>query len=324
MRLHRLDLNLLIMLDILIIERSVSQTAQRLSMTQPAISNALSRLRQHFDDELFVVMGRRMVPTPLCKTLAEPVSRIIRELSVIATARAGFDPATAERTVTIICSDYVFLVFLSEAIRRLAVVAPNVTVRTLLTNEGMAELLRNGSADFGIFPQQRLIDGLPNSSLYEDDFSVVAWQGNAFVRDTLSVEQYLALKHVSTSIGPTTPPHIEQESLDRHEVFREIAVFAPNFTGVAEAVYGTNYIATMHTRSARILAQRMPLKILTPPVDIATFDVCLQWNPAMETDPGMVWIKEFLLESGRRLPPREVGRPETDPGVNKVLSAIEA
>ena len=70
MRLQKLDLNLLIMLDILIAERSVSQTAQRLSMTQPAISNALARLRAHFDDELFVLMDRKMVPTPLCRSLA--------------------------------------------------------------------------------------------------------------------------------------------------------------------------------------------------------------------------------------------------------------
>ncbi len=115
-----------------IAEGNVSQTAQRLGMTQPAISNALARLRVHFDDELFVLMDRRMVPTPLCRSLAEPVRRIMGELNVIASARAGFDPATADRTVSIICSDYVFLVFLSEALRDLADVAPGLKVRTVL------------------------------------------------------------------------------------------------------------------------------------------------------------------------------------------------
>ena len=307
MRLHRLDLNLLIMLDILIAEKSVSQTAQRLSMTQPAVSNALSRLRAHFDDELFVVMGRRMAPTPLCESLAEPVRRIIAELSVIAATRAGFDPATTDRTVTIICSDYVFLVFLSEALRGLAVSAPNLKVRTLLANEGMSDLLRSGRADFGIFPEPRLVEGLPHAMLYEDDFSVIAWAGNTLVNEPLSTEQYLSLGHVSTSIGPNTPQHIEQESLDLYGIERNIAVYAPNFTGVAEAVLGTNNIATVHTRSAQIMAQRMPLKVMAPPVAIAPFKECLQWNPAMEIDPGISWIKNYLVQTGQALS----GRPRT-------------
>ena len=302
MRLHRLDLNLLIMLDILIAEKSVSQTAQRLSMTQPAVSNALSRLRAHFDDELFVVMGRRMVPTPLCESLAEPVRRIIAELSVIAATRAGFDPATTDRMFTIICSDYVFLVFLSVALRGLAVAAPNLKVRTLLANEGMGDLLRSGRADFGIFPEPRLIEGLPHATLFEDDFSVIAWTGNTLVKGPLSPEQYLSLGHVSTSIGPTTPPHIEQESLDLYGIERNIAVYAPNFTGVAEAVIGTNNIATGHSRSAEIMSQRRPLKLMAPPVAIAPFKECLQWNQAMEIDPGIVWIKNYLIETGRTLP----------------------
>ncbi len=314
MRLHRLDLNLLIMLDILIAEKSVSQTAQRLGMTQPAVSNALSRLRAHFDDELFVVMGRRMAPTPLCDSLAEPVRRIIAELSIIAAARAGFDPGATERTISIICSDYVFLVFLSQALRRLAVAAPNVKVRTLLANEGMSDLLRSGRADFGIFPEQRLVEGLPHATLFEDDFSVIAWTENTLVKEPLSTEQYLSLDHVSTSIGPTTPPHIEQESLDLYGIERNIAVYAPNFTGVAEVVLGTNYIATVHTRSAEIMSQRMPLKVMAPPVAIAPFKECLQWNPAMEIDPGIIWIKNYLIEIARALPGRS--RIEDIDGLN--------
>ncbi len=314
MRLHRLDLNLLIMLDILIAEGSVSQTAQRLGMTQPAISNALARLRVHFDDELFILLDRRMVPTPLCESLAEPVRRIIGELSIIAAARAGFDPATADRTVTIICSDYVFLVFLAEVLREISVAAPSLKIRTLLTSEHMGELLRSGRADFCIVPQQRKVEGLPSAPLFEDGFSVICWTGNDKVSSPMSVEQYLALKHVSTSIGPHTPPHIEQESLDRYDIERDIAVYAPNFTGVAEVVCGTDHIATMHSRAAEILARRMDLKILAPPVEINPFTVCLQWNQAMEADPGLAWVKAFILERAGRMnePAPQTGRAPVD------------
>jgi LysR family transcriptional regulator, nod-box dependent transcriptional activator len=202
MRLHRLDLNLLIVLDILLAEQSVSQTAQRLSMTQPAISNALSRLRLHFDDDLFVVMGRRMVPTPLCESLAEPVRRIIAELSIIAAARPTFDPATADRTITIICSDYVFLVFLSEALCKLAVLAPSLKVRVLQTQESMAELLRSGRADFGIFPEQRLVDGLPHVAIFDDSFLARSYRPSSTLRSSMSAPASVPPRHRISSRSP--------------------------------------------------------------------------------------------------------------------------
>jgi LysR family transcriptional regulator, nod-box dependent transcriptional activator len=301
MRLQKLDLNLLIMLDILIDEGSVSQTAQRLGMTQPAVSNALARLRAHFDDELFILLDRRMVPTPLCASLADPVKRIMRELNEIAAARAGFDAATTDRTVTVICSDYVFLVFLSRAIRELTTIAPALKVRVLLTSENFGELLRSGRADFGIFPESRVIDGLAWEPLFQDDYSVICWNRHPQLAASITPEQYLSLPHVGASIGSNTPPHIEQESLDRHGIERNIAAYAPNFIGVAEIVVGTSYIATVHTRAAKILEQRMDLHVLRPPVEIDPFRECLQWNPAMQNDPGIMWIKNYLLESAKSM-----------------------
>lgn len=300
MRLHRLDLNLLVVLDRLMAERSVSQTAQQLSMTQPAISNALNRLRTHFDDELFIVLGRKLAPTPLCESLAEPVRRIIGELTVIAALRPNFDPATTDRTFTIICSDYVFLVFLSEALRDLAHIAPSLNVRCLLTNENMAELLRNGTADFCITPQPRMVEGMPSEIIFEDDFSVISWTDNKCIDDILTTEIYLASRHVSTSIGPTTPPHIEQESLERHGVVRDIAIYAPNFTSVAEVVVGTDFIATVHSKAAALLSTRLPIRIFKPPLAIESFKVGLQWNPARSADPGLMWMKEYLMGRGER------------------------
>lgn len=303
MRLHNLDLNLLVVLDILIAEQSVSQTAQRLNMTQPAISNALARLRSHFNDDLFVVMGRRMVPTPLCEKLAAPVRRAIDELSLIANTRASFDPATSDCTFTIIASDYVFLVFLSEAVRRLAVDAPAVRLRILLTNEEMVGLLQSGRADFGIFPEPRKVDGLPFEPLFSDSYSVVAWSENNALGKRLSLKAYLSAKHVSTAIAPSNPSHIEQESLDRHGIHRDIAVYAPYFSGVAEIVVGTQFLATMHSRAARIMAKRLPLRVMAPPVTIDTFRIGLQWFPGRVGDPSMDWIRRQLILYATELQP---------------------
>ena len=103
------------------------------------------------------------------------------------------------------------------------------------------------------------------ADLFADTFSVIAWRRNSQLKaGRLTAQQYLSLSHVSTSIGPNTPAHIEQESLDRLGMNRNIAVYAPNFTSIAEVVLGTDYIATMHTRSARILAERMDIVVDRP------------------------------------------------------------
>lgn len=295
MRLHNLDLNLLVVLDMLLAERSVSLTAQQMRLTQPAISNALARLRQHFEDELLVQVGRRMEPTPFAESLAGPVHAALEELRKIATTRAEFDPATVERTFSIICSDYVFQVFLTHAIRQLASAAPGIRIKTFLTNDASAELLQQGVADFIITPEMRQVRDHPKTPLFSDRFSCIAWDKNPLVGSTISREKFQALEHVSTCLGPANPPHIEQESLDARGIVRKIAVFAPNFTSVPYAVIGTNYIATVHARAASMYAERLPIRVLPPPVDIASFVEVLQWHKNKGADPGVIWMRDFLV-----------------------------
>ena len=130
MRYHKLDLNLLVVLDKLLSLGNVSQTAQMLHMTQPAISMSLARLRAHFEDELLVQVGRKMVPTPFAESLRDKVREALSELEQIAMNRSGFDPATVSRTFSIVASDYVYQVFLTGALRGLHAQAPNVVVST--------------------------------------------------------------------------------------------------------------------------------------------------------------------------------------------------
>jgi DNA-binding transcriptional LysR family regulator len=301
MRLHKLDLNLLVVLDMLLTERSVSQTALQMGLTQPAISNALARLRQHFEDELLVQVGRRMEPTPFAESLQGPVHTALEELRSIATTRADFDPATVERVFTIICSDYTFQVFLTQALRELAVEAPGIKVTTYLTSEGSGELLNQGKADFIITPEARTVPDHPSVPLFSDRFSCIAWTENPLVGATLTREKYLALEHVSTCLGPSNPLHIEQESLDAQGLTRKIAIYAPNFTSVADAVVGTNFIATVHAKSAVLHAQRLPVRVFPPPMEIAAFVEVVQWHKNKGSDPGVIWMRDFLVRCASKI-----------------------
>lgn len=295
MRLNKLDLNLLVVLDILLTERSVSQTAQQLRLTQPAISNALARLRQHFEDDLLVQVGRRMVPTPFAESLAGPVNRALAELQQIATTRAEFDPATAERSFTILCSDFVFQTCITAAIRELAGVAPGIRLTTFLTSEQSADQFHQGLADFAIVPESRAVPDHPGVPLFSERFSCIAWERNPLVGGSITREKYLELEHVSICLGPSNPPHVEQESLEAQGIVRKIAIYAPNFTSVPDAVVGTNYIATIHARTAALYAARLPIRVFPPPVAIAPFVELLQWHRNKGTDPGVQWMRDFLV-----------------------------
>lgn len=296
MRLNNLNLNLLIVLDALIQERSVSRAANRLHFSQPAISSALSRLRQHFEDDLLVQVGRSMVLTPFAESLASSVHETLEGFRRIAASRAHFDPKTAERFFTFACSDYVFLVLLTRAIRELAIVAPGLKITAMLLTHRTPELLARGTIDFVIAPEQRLLDDHPSARLFSDHFTCIAWTGNKEIGDTLSLEDYVRLEHVAATLDPNNPPHVEQQSLASQSIVRKIAACAPEFNSVAEVVVGTDYIGTVHARAAAILAKRLPLKILEPPISIEPFAEALQWHKSKNGDPAMTWIRNFLVE----------------------------
>ena len=297
MRLNKLDLNLLVVLDILLVERSVSATAARLRLTQPAISNALSRLRVHFEDELLVQVGRRMAPTPFAEALADPVHRAIAALENISSTRAEFDPTSAEREFSIMCSDFVFQTFLADALARLAKEAPGLSVTCLLTGEPAAEGFREGGIDFAITPQARIIPDQPSAALFSERFSCIAWRENPLVGSVVSRERYLELEHVCTCLGPNNPPHVEERALSAQGINRRIAVYAPNFASVPFAVVGTNRIATVHARTAELYSKLLPLKVFAPPVEIPAFVEFLQWKRSSAADPGAGWMRDFLIRS---------------------------
>lgn len=313
MKLHNLDLNLLLVLDVVLRECSVSRAARHLDLTQPAISSALQRLRAHFQDDILVQVGRRMIPTPFAESIAPSVKGALEELRRIATMRAEFDPAIAQRAFTFVCSDYVFLVFLSRAVRELATIAPNVRLYVYLTSEATRRMLGEARADFLILPTTRRLTDHPFTPLFDDRFCCIAWTGNKMVGDEITLDDYRALQHVETSLDPSNPPHIVQETLGNQGITRTVVAYAPTFASVIEVVVGTDYVATVHERTARIFAERLPIKLLSSPVPHEPFVEALQWNAKMSGDPGIIWMRDFLLDLAapmRQSGPADLRLPE--------------
>lgn len=290
-----LDSNLLFILDTVARERSVSQAAQQLGIAASTVSKGLGRLREHFEDPLFVPMPNGMAPTPFCESLLPQVSAMVSLSAELAHMRPTFEPAKSTRQFRLACSDYTFSVFVVNAIRQLRTQAPGVELCCILTNENTPDLMRNGSIDFAVVPRERQVDDHPCVALFEDEFACVVWDGNSEVGDTMTLETFLASEHVSTMLGSTRLPHLQDEAFERHGLRPRVVMWAPNFTSVAETVVGTNLIATMHGRSARLAKQRLPVRVLPPPVPLRRFTETLQWHRRAHHDPGILWMRDLFL-----------------------------
>jgi DNA-binding transcriptional LysR family regulator len=302
MRFHKLDLNQLVILDALLSERSVGRAARRLYLSQPATSCALSRLREYFEDDLLVMVGKAQALTPLACELQQPIRDVLLQVQTITRIRPSFDPTTSARHFTLESSDNVMLVFLQEAVRQAALRAPLMEFDLRLLGARSKEHLDSGDMELLICPDFAAVPGHPMEPLYEESFSCAVWTGHPTVRDRLDVAQYFDCGHVGLTWPDgrrvTVDAHVVE--IGRHK--RRQEVIAPNFALMAEMVLGTSRIATLPTRVALKMAERLPLRVLPCPIELPHFHQVLQWHKFLERDPALAWLRALLLEIGRAMP----------------------
>ncbi len=196
-----LDLNLLVALDALLTEKNVTHASQRIHLTQPAMSNALARLRDFFGDPLLVQVGRKMELTSRAQSLAEPVRAILQQVQATIAAQVTFDPAKSERRFALAVSDYVIAVLLAGMLQRIKTEAPGVSFEFWPVTGNAPYELENGDVDFIIAPKPYLSVNHPQQELFEEGYACIAWAENTQVQRQLSLEQYLALAHVEVRLG---------------------------------------------------------------------------------------------------------------------------
>jgi DNA-binding transcriptional LysR family regulator len=302
MRFNRLDLNLLVALDALLDEKKTTRAADRLNVSQSAISGMLARLREYFEDELLVPVGRHMELTPLGRDLANPVRELLLQIQATVAIRPGFLPGTESRHFRITASDYVISVLMARFVGRLHELAPNITVELLPQSEDASEKLRRGETDLLIIPENFIADDHPHELLFEDGFTCVIWDGNISVPEPLDMETFRRIGHVAPMLGRPRAPTLEERFLQGQGINRRICVTTPDFSSMAQIVVGTQLMATMHTRLAKASQQRLPLKLLAPPLAMPTVRECLQWHRYQGDDPCHKWIRDLLLSLAREEP----------------------
>ena len=294
MRFKGLDLNLLVAFDALMVDRSVSRAAQRVNLSQPAMSNALSRLRAYFGDDLLIAHNKRMYPTPFAETLIPQVQAALATMeSVVATSR-HFDPATSSRTFRVMTSDYIATAVLFPMITRLASAAPGVRVELLLPSLRRIELLDNGNIDLLITLQAYVTPELPSDFLLEDRYWLVGRADHPALVEGITLETMQAYEHVMVAIGEERLPSFGDAYLDRIGIQRRVAMTAPNFAMLPWLLQETDWLTLMQGRLAHLMQRNFAIKIVPPPVPIPPLVEMAQYHVTRSNDPGLRWLIDTI------------------------------
>ncbi len=323
MRFGRLDLNLLVALDALLTERSVSLAADKLCLSQSATSSALGRLRDYFGDELLVVKGRHMILTSRAEELIEPVRQVLEQIRTTITVAPPFDPATADRQIRIMASDYSTQVLLTEALADIAKVAPGIRFEIQPMNDTPVDTLERGYVDLLLTIDYAISTDHPSQVLFEDDYVVLGWQGNPAMQGSMTRERYFELGHVTARFGKARVAAFDDWFMRRQKQQRRVEVIAPTFLSLAGLVVNTNRIATVHRRMAETFVRNMPLVMRETPFDIPPIREAVQWHISNTNDTALRWVVERLETAARRTGKMTNVVPLPNPGEHPDRERIE-
>lgn len=297
MRFDRLDLNLLVALDALLSEKSVSLAADRICLSPSATSSVLGRLREYFKDELLLLKGRNMVLTPRAEGLIEPVRAVLHQIRTTIAMAPEFIPEVSDRTIVFMASDFITEVILSRFVNQIKSMAPHMRFCVEFINDQPISMLEKGDVDILITLDYGLSSEHPCELLFTDHYVTVAWDGNPQVGDRIDAETYFALGHVTTQFGRSRLPAFEDWFIRNNAPPRRVEIIAPSFLSVPFMLIGSDRIATMHASLAQDIARHLPIRIFPVPFDMPEIRVGAQWHISNSNDQAIRWIVGELRRS---------------------------
>lgn len=291
---RNVDLNLLVPLRALLEERSVSRAAERMHMSQPALSAALSRLRRHFNDPILRRSGNSYELTPLGVQLLERSYAATVGLERLFSAQAEFDPATSTREFTIASSDYCASVLGGSLATVIGEIAPSVRVRFIGMNSTIVDNAPESLRDIdGLLIPHGYLVNVPHLNLFRDRWVCIVSKDNTIVGESLTLEMLSDLHWVYTFSGRNeyTPAAKQMELLG---VEPHVDMVTSSFLVVPSVLEGSNRIALVHELSARRMARYGDVRVLECPFDVVPFTEAFWWNAVHDRDPEHIWIRSML------------------------------
>jgi DNA-binding transcriptional LysR family regulator len=302
------DLNLLRVFDALMRERSVTRAGALIGLSQPAVSNALGRLRHALNDELFVRRGNDMVPTPRAEALAERVREALAELEQALYGDTRFDPSHADRIFTLMGADFFATLLMPDLAERIAQLAPRIALRMVDSASGEVErLLRENVIDVALESPSDVPEWISQQPLFRSPFAIIAAHNHEELRKAgvkpgavIPLDLYCSLPHALRSIDGSMSGLLD-EALHKVGAARRVMLTLPNFQGIARAVARGRLIAAVPVEFASAVAEGFDLAVYRPPVDVPPPEMRIYWHKRHDRNPAHRWMREQILGETRAL-----------------------
>ncbi len=306
MNISRIDLNLLVYFDVLLRERSVTKAANQLSITQPAMSNGLKRLRELFNDPVLVRTSDGMTPTKRALELQPVVRDVLSRLETAIQPKTEFDPTSSERTFRIMASDYAESTLLIEVLRRLTQQAPNITLDIITPSDVTFHDVEHGKVDMAINRFEELPLSFHQKVLWYDTFSCVLNKSNP-AHAEFNLDNYLNSQHIWVSktgfgVGVGVDPNEVQKlgwvdaELNKLGKKRRIKIFTRHYHVALQLAREQNLVATLPSRAARIYQHDPNMVICDPPFDIPPIALKMAWSALLQHDAGHIWLRRLIMD----------------------------
>jgi DNA-binding transcriptional LysR family regulator len=297
----RYDLNLLPVFVTLMEERNVTRAADRLGITQPALSNALARLRVVMRDPLFVRERYGMQPTQMAMELAPVIATALAAIDGAVLGQQEFDPVDADLSFTIAPNSYVEYVLMPAIVARLRETAPGIRLRlTPYGNDLIETGVMSGTTAMALGRIVEPPDNLVVQHLMDEGLACVVRADHPEISDSLSKEQYERMRHVNVVPHGRLRVGLFQ-ALEQRGLRREVSVSVTHFLAVPEMIAVTDYCATLPRLICRHLAADPRLKIVQAPVDLGSFPVDLAWHVRHRNDPAHRWLRSLIADVAREV-----------------------
>jgi DNA-binding transcriptional LysR family regulator len=297
--LRKLDLNLLIALDVLITEASVTKAAEKLNMSQSAMSYSLKRLRTILNNDILIRTSREMEVTPYARQISDRVHQILTEIESTLLSKEIFNPTTAQETFRIAASDYVEATIGINLIQRLTTQAPGIRIRiSNLNKETVIDALDNNRIDLIINARLPFKSWHIQQNLYREEFVCVVRSDDELTE--LSMEDYLLRSHLLVSMRDDFQGTVDK-ILERQQQSRQVIWSTPHFMAIPFLLANSDCVALLPRRMAQQCARAMDLKLLPPPMAIEGFTVSMIWHQRNTNRPQHQWLRTQVFEATQNI-----------------------
>ncbi len=296
MELHELDLNLLVVFNELLAERRVSKAADKLGVSQPAVSNSLAKLRRLFDDELFLRTPRGMEPTPYAEQLADSVGYALSMIHSGINQRTEFEPSSAERGFTIGVTDIGEIYFMPRLIERLRREAPHVALSTVRnTATTLHDDLESGKVDLAIGLLPQLKAGFFQRRLFSQSYVCLMRRGHRLDKKRISLSEYGGAEHLVVVSAGTGHGKVD-ELLQRSGVERTIRLTVPHYVSVGHILQASDLVAAVPERLADRLLEPFGLVKVPHPAKLPEVAINVCWHAKYHRAPANRWLRGILFD----------------------------